>query len=203
MDRRDMIMGGLVTTLGLAGGPGPVLATIHESSPATVEYRTETDSLGEVEVPADKLWGAQTQRSLEHFSIGQDIIPPEMITSYAILKKAAANVNYSEKRLGRSQRELIVQVCDEILAGQHHDMFPLHVWMTGSGTQFNMNVNEVISNRCCQLAGTPLGSKKPVHPNDDVNMSQSSNDLFPSAMYMAAAINVKQRLMPAVMALHD
>ena len=131
-----------------------------------MEYRTETDSLGEVEVPADKLWGAQTQRSLEHFSIGQDIIPLEMITSYAILKKAAANANYSEKRLGGSQHDLIVQVCDEILAGRHHDMFPLHVWMTGSGTQFNMNVNEVISNRCCQLAGMPLGSKKPVHPND-------------------------------------
>ena len=97
-----------------------------------------------------------------------------------------------------SAHELIVQVCDEILAGQHHDMFPLHVWMTGSGTQFNMNVNEVISNRCCQLAGTPLGSKTPVHPNDHVNMSQSSNDTFPSAMYIAAAVGVKQRLMPAV-----
>ena len=99
--------------------------------------------------------------------------------------------------------KLIVQVCDEILDGQHHDMFPLHVWMTGSGTQFNMNVNEVISNRCCQLAGTPLGSKKPVHPNDHVNMSQSSNDSFPSAMYIAAAVNVTQRLIPAVKALHD
>ena len=99
--------------------------------------------------------------------------------------------------------KLIVQVCDEILAGQHHDMFPLHVWMTGSGTQFNMNVNEVISNRCCQLAGTPLGSKTPVHPNDHVNMSQSSNDTFPSAMHIAAAVNVKQRLIPAVTALHD
>jgi fumarate hydratase class II len=129
--------------------------------------------------------------------------PREMITTYAILKKAAANVNFEEKRLGELQRKLIVQVCDEILAGQHHDMFPLHVWMTGSGTQFNMNVNEVISNRCCQLAGTPLGSKSPVHPNDHVNMSQSSNDSFPSAMYMAAAINVKQRLMPAVGALRD
>src|SRR5262249_3949457 len=99
--------------------------------------------------------------------------------------------------------KLIVQTCDEILAGQHHDMFPLHVWMTGSGTQFNMNVNEVISNRCCQLAGTPLGSKTPVHPNDHVNMAQSSNDSFPSAMCIAAAVNVKQRLIPAVMALRD
>jgi hypothetical protein len=105
--------------------------------------------------------------------------------------------------LTTSRHKLIVQVCDEILAGQHHDMFPLHVWMTGSGTQFNMNVNEVISNRCCQLAGTPLGSKTPVHPNDHVNMSQSSNDSFPSAMYIAAAVNVKQRLIPAVKALHD
>jgi fumarate hydratase, class II len=167
------------------------------------EYRTETDSLGEVKVPADKLWGAQTQRSLEHFSIGKDLIPREMITAYAILKKAAAQANHSSKRLGDQPFTLIVQVCDEILDGQHHDMFPLHVWMTGSGTQFNMNVNEVISNRCCQLAGTPLASKTPVHPNDHVNMAQSSNDSFPSAMYIAAAVNVKQRLIPAVKTLHD
>src|SRR5438046_8364726 len=167
------------------------------------DTRKETDSLGVVEVPADKLWGAQTQRSLEHFSIGKDLIPREMITAYAILKKAAANANHSSERLDDQPHKLIVQVCDEILAGQHHDMFPLHVWMTGSGTQFNMNVNEVISHRCCQLAGTPLGSKTPVHPNDHVNMAQSSNDSFPSAMYIAAAVNVKQRLIPAVTALHD
>ena len=167
------------------------------------EYRTETDSLGEVKVPTDKLWGAQTQRSLEHFSIGKDLIPREMITAYAILKKAAANANHASKRLEDQPHKLIVQVCDEILAGEHHDMFPLHVWMTGSGTQFNMNVNEVISNRCCQLAGTPLASKAPVHPNDHVNMAQSSNDSFPSAMYIAAAVNVKQRLIPAVKALLD
>ena len=160
--------------------------------------RKETDSLGVVELPADKLWGAQTQRSLEHFSIGKDLIPREMITAYAILKKGAANANFSGKRLDQKRHDLIVQVCDEILAGQHHDMFPLHVWMTGSGTQFNMNVNEVISNRCSQIAGTPLGSKTPVHPNDHVNMSQSSNDSFPSAMNIAAAVNVKQRLIPAV-----
>ena len=165
--------------------------------------RKETDSLGVVEVPADKLWGAQTQRSLEHFSIGQDLIPREMIAAYAILKKAAANANHADKRLDDQRHELIVQVCDEILAGQHSDMFPLHVWMTGSGTQFNMNVNEVISNRCCQLAGTSLGSHAPVHPNDHVNMAQSSNDSFPSAMCIAAAVNVKQRLMPAVGALRD
>jgi fumarate hydratase, class II len=167
------------------------------------EVRTETDGLGEVSVPADKLWGAQTQRSLEHFSIGKDLIPREMITAYAILKKAAANANHAGKRLEDRVHGLIVQACDEILAGRHHDMFPLHVWMTGSGTQFNMNVNEVISNRCCQLAGTPLGSKTPVHPNDHVNMSQSSNDSFPSAMYIAAAVNVVHRLIPAVQALHD
>jgi len=165
--------------------------------------RKETDSLGMVEVPADKLWGAQTQRSLEHFSIGKDLIPREMITAYATLKKGAANANFAGKRLDQKPHDLIVQVCDEILAGQHHDMFPLHVWMTGSGTQFNMNVNEVISNRCSQIAGTPLGSKTPVHPNDHVNMSQSSNDSFPSAMNIAAAVNVKQRLIPAVKQLHD
>jgi fumarate hydratase class II len=165
--------------------------------------RKETDSLGEVDVPADKLWGAQTQRSLEHFSIGQDLIPREMIAAYAILKRAAAESNRAGKRLDDQQYQLITQTCDEILAGQHHDMFPLHVWMTGSGTQFNMNVNEVISNRCCQLAGTPPGSKTPVHPNDHVNMAQSSNDSFPSAMNIAAAVNVKQRLAPAVKQLGD
>jgi fumarate hydratase, class II len=167
------------------------------------DMRKETDSLGEVSVPADKLWGAQTQRSLEHFSIGKDLIPREMITAYAQLKKAAANANRAGGRLDDNVHKLIVQACDEILAGQHHDMFPLHVWMTGSGTQFNMNVNEVISNRCCQLGGTPLGSKKPVHPNDHVNMSQSSNDSFPSAMYVAAAVETTSRLIPAVKALHD
>jgi fumarate hydratase class II len=165
--------------------------------------RKETDSLGEVDVPSDKLWGAQTQRSLEHFSIGQDLIPRGMIAAYATLKKAAANANHAGGRLDDKRHKLIVQTCDEILAGQHHDMFPLHVWMTGSGTQFNMNVNEVISNRCCELAGTPLGSKAPVHPNDHVNMSQSSNDSFPSAMNIAAAVNVKERLIPAVKSLRD
>ena len=165
--------------------------------------RKETDSLGVVEVPADRLWGAQTQRSLENFSIGQDLMPREMIAAYATLKKAAATANHADKRLDDRRYELIVQVCDEILAGQHQDMFPLYVWMTGSGTQFNMNVNEVISNRCCQIAGTPLGSHEPVHPNDHVNMAQSSNDSFPSAMCIAAAVNTKTRLGPAVAALRD
>ena len=165
--------------------------------------RTETDSLGKVNVPGDKLWGAQTQRSLEHFSIGHDLIPREMITAYATLKKGAANANHNGGRLDDDKYQLIVKTCDEILAGEHEDMFPLHVWMTGSGTQFNMNVNEVISNRCCQIAGTPLASKKPVHPNDHVNMSQSSNDTFPTAMNIAAAVNVKERLIPAVTALQN
>ncbi|WP_411871452.1 class II fumarate hydratase [Vulcanococcus limneticus] len=165
--------------------------------------RTETDSLGSVSVPADKLWGAQTQRSLEHFCIGDDLIPREMIPAYAIVKKAAALVNNAAGRLADAQKNLIVQVCDEIQAGQHLDQFPLHVWMTGSGTQFNMNVNEVIANRCSQIAGQPLGSKAPVHPNDHVNMSQSSNDSFPTTMNVTAVLGVKQKLIPAVKALRD
>jgi fumarate hydratase class II len=176
---------------------------LHPEDRGMTDMRKEYDSLGEVDVPADKLWGAQTQRSLEHFSIGKDLIPREMITAYAILKKAAANANHAGRRLDDTAHGLIVRIADEILAGQHHEMFPLHVWMTGSGTQFNMNVNEVFSNRACQLAGTPLGSKAPVHPNDHVNMSQSSNDSFPSAMYIAAAIGVTGRLIPAVQALRD
>jgi len=126
-----------------------------------------------------------------------------MITAYATLKKTAANVNHADGRLDERAYRLIVKTCDEIPAGQHHDMFPLHVWMTGSGTQFNMNVNEVISNRCCQLARTPLGSKTSVHPNDHVNMSRSSNESFRSAMYIAAAVNGKGRLLPAVTGLRD
>jgi fumarate hydratase class II len=173
-----------------------------EEIPMT-EMRKETDSLGVVEVPADKLWGAQTQRALEHFSIGKDLMPREMISAYAILKKAAAIANHDGKRLDDQRYKLIVQACDEILAGQHGDMFPLNVWMSGSGTQFNMNVNEVISNRCAQIAGTPLGSHAPAHPNDHVNMAQSSNDSFPSAMCIAAAVNVKERLIAAVQALRD
>jgi fumarate hydratase class II len=165
--------------------------------------RIEHDSLGPVEVPVEKLWGAQTQRSLEHFGIGDDLIPREMISAYAVIKKAAALVNRESQRLDQVRVDLIVRVCDENLQGQHPDEFPLHVWMTGSGTQFNMNVNEVISNRCSQIAGTPLGSHQPVHPNDHVNMSQSSNDSFPTAMNVATALGVKRRLIPSVEALRD
>ena len=131
---------------------------------SNADIRVEKDSMGEVSVPASKLWGAQTQRSLEHFTIGTDLIPREMIAAYAILKKGAANANHAGGRLDDERHALIVRVCDEILGGQHQDMFPLHVWMTGSGTQFNMNVNEVISNRCCQLAGTALGARRPFIP---------------------------------------
>jgi fumarate hydratase, class II len=167
------------------------------------KFRIETDSHGEVKVPADKLWGAQTQRSLDYFSIGNELMPHEMIEAYAIVKKAAAIANHAGGRLKDEPYRLIAQASDEILAGRHDDMFPLHVWMTGSGTQFNMNMNEVISNRAAQLAGTSLGGKAPVHPNDHVNMGQSSNDTFPAAMHIAAAIGAQRRLIPAVQALHN
>jgi len=170
---------------------------------ARKKKRFESDSLGKVQVPSDCLWGAQTQRSLEHFSIGKDLMPRELIGAYAILKKAAAAVNHLQKRLPQNKVHLIAKVCDEILAGQHHSQFPLHVWMTGSGTQFNMNVNEVIANRCSQLSQKPLGSKSPVHPNDDVNMSQSSNDSFPSAMNIAVGIAAKQKLLPILRTLQQ
>lgn len=167
------------------------------------ELRQESDSHGVVDVPADKLWGAQTQRALKHFSIGTERMPREMIEAYALVKKAAAQANRAGGRLDARRHALIVQVCDEILAGRHDEMFPLHVWMSGSGTPFNANVNEVIANRCCQLAGTPLGSKTPVHPHDHVNMAQSSNDTFPTAMHVAAALAVHRRLRPAVAALRE
>jgi fumarate hydratase class II len=167
------------------------------------DTRTEADSLGPVEIPADKLWGAQTQRAIEHFSIGRDIMPPEMISAYAIVKRASASANHAGGRLGDDLYRLIERTCDEILAGEHHDMFPLHVWMSGSGTQFNMNVNEVIANRCAELAGLPLGGKHPAHANDHVNMSQSTNDTFPTAMHIAASMAVANRLAPSIAALRD
>ncbi len=167
------------------------------------KFRIETDSLGEIKVPENKLWGAQTERCLNYFNIGKSLMPIEMISAYAIVKKAAAQVNHHNKLLTQEKKDLIEKVCDEIIEGQHHDMFPIGVWISGSGTQFNMNVNEVISNRCCQLAEQPLGSKKPVHPNDDVNMSQSTNDSFPTAMNISAAISVKNKLIPAAENLRD
>lgn len=166
------------------------------------KFRFESDSLGKVKVPSDCLWGAQTQRSLEYFSIGKDLMPRELIESYAILKKAAAEVNHFQKRLAKYKADLIIQVCDEIIQGKHNSQFPLRVWMTGSGTQFNMNVNEVIANRCSQLCKRPLGSKVPVHPNDDVNLSQSTNDSFPSAMNIAIAIEI-HRLLPTLKILRN
>jgi fumarate hydratase class II len=165
--------------------------------------RRETDSLGAVEVPAHRYWGAQTQRSLHHFDIADDRMPGEVIRGMAILKKAAALVNQDLGKLDAREAGLIVQAADEILDGKHDDEFPLSVWQTGSGTQTNMNVNEVIANRAIELAGGERGSKDPVHPNDDVNMSQSSNDTFPTAMHIAAAEAVVQRLVPAVRALRD
>ncbi|HEX3282937.1 MAG TPA: class II fumarate hydratase [Pyrinomonadaceae bacterium] len=149
--------------------------------------RSETDSMGPIDVPADKYWGAQTQRSLIHFAIGDDRMPREMIRALGLLKKAAAIVNHDLGKLPTDKLKLIEQAADEVIAGKLDDHFPLRVWQTGSGTQTNMNANEVISNRAIEIAGGVLGSKKPIHPNDDVNMSQSSNDTFPTAMYIAAA----------------
>lgn len=166
------------------------------------KLRQETDSLGAISVKETDLWGAQTQRSLEHFAIGDDLIPKEMIPAYGMLKKACAIVNCRNGDLSANKKNLIIKACDEIISGSLSSHFPLHVWMTGSGTQFNMNVNEVIANRCSQLTKNPLGSKKPVHPNDDVNMSQSSNDSFPSAMNIAAVTGVTQNLLPALSTLH-
>lgn len=161
------------------------------------DYRMEKDSLGEVPVPADKLWGAQTQRALTLFPIGRDPMPPEMVESYALLKMGCAMANHAAGKITDVARDLIVKVCGEILANRHAAQFPLPVWISGSGTQFNMNINEVIANRCSQLTGSPLGSKAPIHPNDHVNCSQSTNDNFPSAMYMAAALGVTRSLLPA------
>ena len=169
----------------------------------TTGYRTETDGMGPVEVPENVLWGAQTQRSLQYFSIGRDLMPPEMIEAYALVKQACATANAQSGRLDAESAKLIHVVCDEIVAGQHDAMFPLRVWMTGSGTQFNMNVNEVIANRASQIAGAPLGSKTPLHPNDHVNMGQSTNCNFPTAMHVAAVLGVEHRLIPALTRLRD
>ena len=164
--------------------------------------RTETDSMGAVEVPADKYWGAQTERSLHHFNIGYDVMPREMIRAFGILKKACALVNQDLGKLPADKAKLIAQACDEVIEGKLDSQFPLRVWQTGSGTQTNMNANEVISNRAIEIAGGVMGSKKPIHPNDDVNMSQSSNDTFPAAMHIAAAERMN-KLIPRVQEVHD
>lgn len=165
--------------------------------------RIETDSMGPIEVPSDRHWGAQTQRSLLHFNIGNDTISKEMIRAFGILKKAAALANYDLGKLSKEKKDLIVAAADEVIAGKLDEHFPLRVWQTGSGTQTNMNVNEVISNRAIEMVGGEPGSKKPIHPNDDVNMSQSSNDTFPTAMNIAAVEMLNHRLIPAVLELRD
>src|SRR6185295_7055121 len=174
----------------------------QQSPEQTAKKRTETDSMGAIEVAADRYWGAQTERSLHHFNIGDDRMPREMIRALGILKKAAAQVNEELGKLPPDKAKLIITACDEVIEGKLDAHFPLRVWQTGSGTQTNMNANEVISNRAIELAGGVMGSKTPVHPNDDVNMSQSSNDTFPTAMYIAAAEQLN-KLIPRVQELHD
>jgi fumarate hydratase, class II len=177
---------------------------MSESKPAAnPATRTETDSMGKMEVPADRYYGAQTARSLVHFAIGKDTMPAELIRAFGILKKACALVNQDLGKLSADKARWIVQAADEVIAGKLGAHFPLRIWQTGSGTQTNMNVNEVISNRAIEMAGGVLGSKKPIHPNDDVNMSQSSNDTFPAAMHIAAATETARRLLPAVRRLRD
>ncbi len=172
-----------------------------EAAPAAT--RIESDSMGEIEVPANRYWGAQTQRALLHFPIGSDLMPEELISALALVKKACAIANNECGKLEEEKRLLIVQAADEIIAGTHREQFPLPVWQTGSGTQTNMNVNEVIANRANELAGSGLGQKRPIHPNDHVNMSQSSNDAFPSAMHIAGVKVLHERLLPAVERLKD
>lgn len=168
-----------------------------------MEYRIETDSMGEIKVPADKYYGAQTARSLQNFKIGGEKFPPEFIRALAIVKKAAALANNELGLLSKEKADLIVKAADEIIEGKLNDHFPLVIWQTGSGTQTNMNVNEVISNRAIEMAGGVLGSKKPIHPNDDVNKSQSTNDAFPTAMHIAAVEEIHRRLIPMVTKLRD
>ena len=188
-----------------AGAPGaaePRILDLRIGLTAT-GTRRETDSMGAIEVPANKYWGAQTQRSLIHFSIGDDKMPKAVYHAYGYVKKAAAIVNGRAGRLPAWKASLIERVADEVIAGKLDTSFPLYVWQTGSGTQSNMNVNEVISNRAIQLTGGQLGSKTPIHPNDHVNMGQSSNDTFPTAMHIAAVQAIHQRLLPSVQALQQ
>jgi fumarate hydratase class II len=173
------------------------------SAAPNAHARIESDSMGKIEVPNDRYYGAQTARSLIHFNIGRDVMPPELIRAFGILKKAAALVNQDLGKLPPEKAKFIAQAADEVIAGKLDEHFPLRIWQTGSGTQTNMNANEVISNRAIEIAGGVMGSKKPIHPNDDVNMSQSSNDTFPTAMHIAAASRVAQDLIPAVGRLRD
>ncbi len=175
---------------------------MSEAAEKVIKTRIETDSMGEIEVPVTAYWGAQTQRSLKHFDIGFDVMPREVIRALGILKKAAAIVNYDLGKLAEDKMKLIVQAADEVIDGKLDAHFPLRVWQTGSGTQTNMNANEVISNRAIEIAGGEMGSKTPIHPNDDVNKSQSSNDTFPTAMYIAAAERLTV-LIPEVQKVHD
>src|SRR6202034_3192638 len=205
-----------------AAGPGPgsaylcrrvrVMTDVNEQAPKILDLpigldatgmRKEFDSLGDVEVSANRYWGAQTQRSLEHFNIGNDRMPKEVYHAYGYVKKAAAVVNTAAGRLPAWKGQLIERACDEVISGQLDTEFPLYVWQTGSGTQSNMNVNEVISNRCIQLVGGTLGSQEPVHPNDHVNMGQSSNDTFPTAMHIAAYAMATENTLPALRRLRD
>ena len=178
-------------------------AAKHGTAQPGVPARSESDSMGKMEVPADRYYGAQTARSLIHFAIGKDTMPPEMIRAFGILKKAAALVNQDLGKLSAEKAKLISQAADEVISGKLDEHFPLRIWQTGSGTQTNMNVNEVIGNRAIEIAGGVMGSKKPIHPNDDVNMSQSSNDTFPTAMHIAAATETSRRLLLAVKKLRD
>jgi fumarate hydratase class II len=184
-------------------GNDPILVALSRENGTMTSTRTETDSMGPIEVPADRYWGAQTARSLIHFSIGHDTMPRPIIRAIGVLKEAAALTNAELGKLPKELADLIVAAAREVRDGALDDHFPLRIWQTGSGTQTNMNANEVIANRAIELAGGTLGSKDPVHPNDHVNMSQSSNDTFPTAMHIAAVEEVEGRLLPAVEALRD
>src|SRR3954470_8135205 len=177
--------------------------SVAKHAPVPGPTRIESDSMGKIEVPVDRYYGAQTARSLIHFNIGRDQMPPELIRAFGILKKAAALVNHDLRKLPDDKAQLITQAADEVSGGKLDGQFPLRVWQTGSGTQTNMNVNEVIANRAIELAGGVMGSKQPIHPNDHVNMSQSSNDAFPTAMHIAAAMRLHNDLMPAIERLHN
>ncbi len=163
-----------------------------------MKYRIEFDSIGKIKVSGDKYWGASTQRSKKYFNIGDFLVRPIVIRSIAVIKKAAAIVNAKNKDLDLKLSRYIVKAAEEIIKGKHNDHFPLKVWQTGSGTQTNMNVNEVIANRAIQMMGGKMGTKKPVHPNDHVNKSQSTNDVFPTAMHISIAIKAKEKLLPSL-----